>query len=302
MATVYSSLEEQSISQPVEVLKTSKNTAFDELSTRALQEIYKRTTRAPQDIYKSDESVGKVCASIALKESSVKGHEEKPLSRLIYTELMPSLIRKLKGTTFGDESSYSEHVQATFEIWYGHLKRNAERAGMDVKTGLRYEDELVRRFHEMWNTTVHAERDWPVVVGELIQHRVCYMEGRDHSYPTALQYLESDLVAGNIRLSATEAAGILLAWSLSSSGETTDGSFWLSKRKAGEWCALIAGIPVEGANHADVIGARVLSTLKNLKIIEIVQAGTNYKQAGGSKKAKATVYRWCHVPASDLGK
>lgn len=293
MTRVYSCEKSPSTAANVEVLETAKNTGFSELSTSALQEPDTCLKSALQESYTSDEPVGGYFVELARNTSSLKGKERIPLAESIYRELLPCLIRRMKGTPLGNLDVDDDRVVSVFESWFENLRENASRAGMNIETGLQYSESVFVRFSAMWQQTLFPERDWLELVRMLIVRRQQWISALAGQYPVELQELEVNLLKRNIRVNATEAAAVLLCWEMQR--ESQDGTFFLSRRKAGELSAAIVSRELRDVNHADVIGRAVIEKLKRLKIIELVQSGTSYK-ATGRKDAKATTYRWCFVP------
>lgn len=295
MAEVYCRENLPSTSSIAEVLETAKKTGFSELSTSVLQEPDRCLKRVLQESHMSDDPVGIYFLDLARSTSSLKGKERIPLAETIYRDLLPCLIRRMKGTELGRYDVDDERIVSVFDRWFENLRLNADSAGMNIETGLQYSEALFVRFSAMWQQTLFPERDWLELVKMLIGRRQQWLSARAGEYPVELQDLEINLLQRNIRVNSTEAAAVLLCWEMQK--ESQDGTFFLSRRNAGELSAAIVSRELRDANHADVIGRSVIEKLKRLKIIYLVQAGTSYK-AAGRKEAKATTYRWCFVPQS----
>lgn len=297
MAEVYCRENLPSTSSIAEVLETAKKTGFSELSLRVPQESCKKLLGVPQESRTSDvdSSVVKYYESLMKRSASLEGLERIALNEVLYRDLIPRLIRRMRGTDLVKLRADSNQIEELFEIFFEELKSNADRAGHDVEKCIQYSDAVFLRFAEMWQKTLFAEHDWLLQVQQLIVRRSEFVRTGDAVYPADLQNLESVLLHMDVRLKAIDAALVLLCWEMSR--ETQDGAFYLAQRHAAEICAEITGLKLKDDNHAKVVGRAGIEKLKRLGIIEVVKRGTSRKQAkdSGLDKALATTFRWCFV-------
>lgn len=282
---------------PVDVdpalFRSLKNTGFSELSTRGSQDSHKSIKGESNEAHMSKaafEVNPDAFQTFLDNATNLKGKVNLPLSAVIFKDLLPALVRKLKGMGYRTSDVDSLTVRQIVDQWYSMLVLKAEAAKMDTKNSLPYVEEVSMRLAEMFKTTVFAERDWVWLTHRLIESRKMYVLGETGScYPPELQHLEVELVRRDVYLNSTEAAAVLLCWTIAC--EYGDGILFVSERCIAKWAAELAGRTLENDNHARVVGRATIQKLKRLGIITEHERGKSYKETGRAD-AKATSYRW----------
>ncbi len=282
----------------------SQNTGFSQLSTRDSHDPSRSLSRDSHDPSKnfSRDSKETPMSKIAFGNESrvfdtfldnatdIRGKERLSLSVVIYNDLMPALIRKLKGMGYEASQVDSDYVMEIFDDWYNMLYEKAVVAGMNTKEELPYQEEIFRRFAEMFESTLYRERDWVYMTRLLIESRQGYTSRSEgFYYPEELQTLEISLVQQNVRLNSTEAAAVLLVWEMAD--HNTGSIFFISQRNMGAWAAQLVGLELRNDDHAKVLGRAVLAKLQRLGIIFEHERGKSYSKIG-RKDGKATSFKW----------
>lgn len=274
-----------------------KHTVFSKLPISVSQVLQRCSSSDPQEAHMSRvvtldarALVSLIHRAALLEQETHQGKtkKQKALAHRIYSELLPRLIRLLRGSGYEGMSADHIEIMEIFDRWFQLVRDNADDAGYDTDAGMPCSDEVIGRMSEMWQTAYAREHDWLALTQSLISCRHEYVTAGTGRYPETLRKLEDDLVHRQIGMRETDAAGVLVCWTISATNP--DGTFFLAERDAGQLVCSIAGKRLEDMEHARIVGRTMLRKLVRLGIISVVAKGVAWTKT--SRDGKATKYRW----------
>lgn len=279
-----------------ELLTTTKGTGFGKLSIGVPQEARMKARGASNENHSSTPAVADLEPRYEMlaQRAALIPATSASIAHTIHRKMLPKLIRQMRGAGLAELCVDNLLVIDVFERWYELLSANAVIAGFNVETGfegdrqLQYSEAIFERFASMWDTTYAMEHDWVQNVRSVVTDRRVFVATGGGEYPEKLKALEVDLITKEIKMSAMDAAGVLLAWSMQVIHP--DGLFFCAERHAGRWVAEIAGQQLRDSNHARIIGRKTLQKLIRLGIITVAKKGT--ARSTENRETEATTYRW----------